>query len=75
MGRNDLYAILLSLYILINDRYYLSNFISELHSLLDPYKNKTINGKTVFEIFSFPENLFERLDSLIADKVYYLLIQ
>jgi len=75
MGKNDLYAILLSLYVLINDRYYLSNFISELHSLLDPYKNKTINGKTVFEIFSFPENLFERLESLIADKLYNLLIQ
>lgn len=69
-GKNDTFAILLICFILLDDSYILQNFLQDLKYTLKPYENITINGKTIFEIFKLPNNIFDRLDSII--KVRFL---
>ena len=60
-GKNDLFAVIIVLYILLDDRYILANLLHDLIYILEPHEKITINGKTIFEIFGLPNNIFERL--------------
>ncbi len=64
-GKNDTFAIILICFILLNDRYLLTNFLQDLKYTLMPYRNIIINDKTIFEIFRLPNNIFERLNAMI----------
>lgn len=66
-GKNDSFAVILICFILINDRYLLSNFLADLEYALMPYKDISINGKTIFETFKLPNDLIERLKKMIEN--------
>ena len=68
MGQNDTFAVILSLIIMLSDPYLIANLRSELYNTLSPYVDIHFNQQTVFEVFGFPENLFERIDKLIKQK-------
>lgn len=70
MGQNDTLAVVLTLIVMLNDPYVVSNLISELTALLTPYINAgtQINGKDILEILGFPEDFFTRLESLYKRK-------
>lgn len=67
-GKNDTYAIILICFILLNDRYILSNFLQDLKYALNPYERISINGKTIFEIFKFPNDIFDKLNIIINNR-------
>lgn len=64
-GKNDTFAILLICFILIDDHYILKNFLMDLEYTLKPYEKVSVNGNTIFEIFKLPNNIFDRLHTLI----------
>lgn len=68
IGKADLYAVILSCFILIDDHYILTHFLSDLAYTLQPYENQSLNGKTVNEIFGLPTNIIERLKKLESEK-------
>jgi len=68
-GKNDTFAIFLIFFILIDDIYILQNILQDLKYTLGPYDNVTINGKTVFEIFNLPNNILDRLDSIMKSRL------
>lgn len=70
MGQNDTLAIILTLVIMLNDQFLISNLITDLLTLFQPYINAgtKIDGKGILEILGFPENLFDRLKSLMQRK-------
>lgn len=68
IGKSDLFAVILTCFILIDNRYILTNFMSDLIYTLDPYANIRMNGKSVLEILGLPNNLFDRLDALHKQK-------
>jgi abortive infection bacteriophage resistance protein len=68
LGQNDTMAVLLSLMVMLCDPYLITNFRSELSSILMPYHDVRFNKKTVFEVFGFPNDLFDRLENLAIRK-------
>lgn len=68
MGQNDTFAVILSLIIMLSDQYLIANLRNELYNTLSPYANIHFNQQTVFKVFGFPEDLFDRIDKLIAQK-------
>lgn len=61
MGQDDTTAVILALFIMLNDPYVAANFLKELRDVLEPYHSSKFNGKTIYDIFGFPGNLFQRL--------------
>lgn len=68
MGQNDTLAVILAIMIMLNDQYVLTNFASELNAVLSPYAETSFNGKTVYELLGFPDDLFGRLEKLMKQK-------
>lgn len=68
IGQNDTLAVILAIMIMLNDQYILTNFVSELNMILSPYAKTEFNGKTVFELLGFPDDLFNRLELLMRRK-------
>lgn len=68
IGKTNLYAVILSCFILIDDRYILTHFLSDIAYTLQPYGDQLMNGKTIYEIFNLPTNIIERLTKLEAAK-------
>lgn len=68
IGKSDLFAVILTCFILIDNRYILTNFMSDLIYTLNPYANIRMNGKSILEILGLPNNLFDRLDALHKQK-------
>ena len=70
LGKNDLFAVLIALCILINDPIILTNIMVELTLFLSPYKEKNILfiDKTLFELFGLPEDILERIDKLVQQQ-------
>lgn len=62
------FSFVMTIIIMLNDPYLAANFVSELRILLLPYQDTLFNGKTVFELLGFPNNLFERLEKLLHQK-------
>ena len=67
-GKNDTYAVILLCFLLIDDSYILRNFLADLGYTLSPYNDIDINGKTIFEVFRLPNDIFDRLTSLLNNK-------
>lgn len=68
MGQNDTLAVLFVIIIMLNDPYLVTNFVSELSTLLLPYKETLFNGNTIFKLLGFPNDLLERLEKLLHQK-------
>ena len=68
IGKSDLFAVILAFFILIDDRFILSNLIQDLSYVLRPYEENLINGKSIFEIFNLPNDIFFRMDKLLDFK-------
>lgn len=68
MGQNDTFAILLALIVMLSDKYLVSNLRSELFNALSPYSKVRFNNQSILSVFGFPDDLFQRLDKLIAQK-------
>lgn len=68
IGKSDLFAVILTCFILIDNRYILTNFMSDLIYTLNPYVNIRMNGKSILEILELPNDLFDRLDNLHKQK-------
>ncbi len=68
IGKSDLFAVILTCFILIDNRYILTNFMSDLIYTLNPYVNIRMNGKSILEILELPNDLFNRLDDLHKQK-------
>lgn len=68
IGQNDLFAAIMSIVILIDDRYLLKNFYNDLTYTLLPYKNILFSGKTILKTFSLPENVFQRMEQYLERK-------
>lgn len=68
IGKTNLYAVILSCFILIDDQYILTHFLSDLAYILRPYENQSLNGKTINEIFNLPTDIIERLKKLESEK-------
>lgn len=69
-GKSDLYAVILSCLILIDDKYIALNFLHDLQYTLRPYEKSMMNGKSVFEILDLPSNLFNRIEKFISNKYF-----
>ena len=61
ISKNGAYTLILLFSILLNEHYMIENMLQDLHTLFSPYRNTTISGKTIFEIFNLPNDLLERL--------------
>lgn len=63
VGRNNLYALVIAICILLNDLYLATNFYTDLTYLFEEYRTKDIRfcGHTVFNIFGMPDNALERI--------------
>lgn len=68
LGKSDLFAVIISCFILIDDRYILNSFLNDLQYILLPYSGVYMNGKTVFEIFGIPEDIIDRLIKILINK-------
>lgn len=70
LGQNDLLSVLYILIILSDDTYIPSGLINDCNALFCPYINSNIliNGKSIFEIFNLPEDIFERLSNILKSK-------
>lgn len=68
IGKSDLFAVILTCFILIDNRYILTNFLSDLMYTLEPYSKIRMNGKSILEILGLPNDLFFRLDNLHKQK-------
>lgn len=64
IGKSDLFAVILTCFILIDNRYILANFLNDLIYTLGPYDQVHMNHKSVLEILGLPEDLFDRLETL-----------
>lgn len=68
MGQNDTMAVILALMVMLNDQNVVYNLYTDILNLLSPHSSEVFNNKSVFEVFGFPENLFERLLQLAKTK-------
>ena len=69
IGRNDLFAVFITIVILINDIYMINNFILDVQSAIEPYKELELcPGNTVLETLNLPTNYIERLEKLKNNK-------
>lgn len=68
LGSNDLYSIILSILLMLNNSSFATTFVNDLLNLFEQYKtNDSFDflGKSLFQILNLPENIKERLMSLL----------
>lgn len=68
IGQNDSFAVVLALMTMLNDQYVISNFIRELEDIFVPYHEVKFNNKSVYEVFSFPDDFIKRITDLATRK-------
>lgn len=66
LGQNDLFATILSILILIDDPYILTNFYADIAHILLPYKSASIAKKSVLNNFHLPDDLLDRINTFLA---------
>ena len=68
IGQNYSFAVVLALMTMLNDQYVISNFIRELEDIFVPYHEVKFNNKSVYEVFSFPDDFIKRITDLATHK-------
>ncbi len=69
LGSDDLYSIILSILLMLNNSFYATTFVDDLLRLFDSYKTSDFSGHTLFEVLKLPINIEERLLNLLIS--YY----
>lgn len=69
LGKCDLFAVIITCFILLDDKYILSGFLQDLTYTIGPYAQKTMNEKTIFEIFGLPADILKRLEQFLIKKI------
>lgn len=64
---NDLYSVLISLFLLIDDKYILQDFIKELIVFFNNYNEYSFAGKNIYQVFNLPSNILDRLARYFKD--------
>lgn len=67
-GKSDLYGVILSCVILIDDNYILTDFLSDLIYTLKKYQSLRLAGKDIFAILGLPNDIVSKLSYLINSK-------
>lgn len=67
---SSLYSVLISIIILVDDKYAISNFIRELNIFFDKYKDFNFNDKDIFDLFEIPRETISLLISYQSTKEY-----
>lgn len=70
LGQNDIFAVFLVIMILLNDQYLLENFFADCYFLFSRYVQNNIkfNGKSVYEVFNLPNDVFIRMEKFLKLK-------
>lgn len=70
VGNDNLFSVLFSILLLINDSYVLSNFLTELYGYLLEYSQIGYNfvGKNVYDLLGLDENFFFKLARFYDEK-------
>lgn len=67
-GQNDIFSVIISIVLLINDNYILANFLEELRYILESYKSIKFVDKNIYDVLEIPPDYKDRLKLLIAKK-------
>ncbi len=65
LGRNDLFAAIISIFILLDDSLILNNFLEDIKIILTKYAGTSISNMDIYDIFGLPKNVSNRLKALI----------
>ena len=65
VGKSDLFAVILACFILIDDKYVLTNFYRDLYYILQPYMEKEMHGQSILKILGLPADILSRLEKLL----------
>lgn len=69
LGQNDIYSVFIIILTLTNDTTLLMAFYMDCHVFFHKYKNNTFNNKTIFEVFGIPNNLLQRIEAFLRDRL------
>jgi abortive infection bacteriophage resistance protein len=69
LGQNDIYSIIIIILTLINDITLLRDFYLDIHVFYHKYKDYTFKGKTIFEVFAFPNDVLKRVEKYLNKKL------
>lgn len=71
-NRANLYSVIISIFILLDDRFAVSNFLRELNIFFHEYDNDNFNfnQKNIYDLFDLPNDFLERIDKLVKSKQY-----
>lgn len=72
LGQCDTYAIILSLVLLLVDKYSIQNFLIEIYSTLKAYENFEICNTHVFKFLNLPNDILKRLEKLMSSYIMYV---
>lgn len=62
LPRNGLFSVVVSIIVLLDDQYLISNMIDELESIVNTYGNENLfNGKSIYDLFEVDKNFILRL--------------
>lgn len=66
-GRNDFYAAIISILILVDDVFVLNSFRLDLHNAIYPFEKENVlfAGKTIYETLNIPHDIFHRFENRI----------
>lgn len=62
LGQKDLYAVIILLLLLLNDKYLIQNFLNDCNHIFAPYYKSKFADKTIFEVFGLPNDLYLRIN-------------
>ena len=71
IGKKDLFAVMLSIVILINDQLLLDQYLFDLENLIIPYaktKQQLSPQGDIFKTLNIPENVIDRLSNVLSIK-------
>ena len=60
-AQKGLFAVIAIITTLLNDQYLLASFKKDLGSIINPYKEILISGRTLTELFNLPEDIVNRI--------------
>lgn len=64
IGKNDLYAVVISILFLTNLSIPYNLFKNSLHNILIKYESIQIGGLTIYQLLNIPENIIQRIEEL-----------
>lgn len=69
IGKNDIFGLIISILVLLNNKTLISMFVYELFNLLEIYKTGSFSGLTIYDVLCIPNDFEDRITRFI--KVHY----